>query len=139
MDKSIERLIKQIHDLSEIVNGFKSEAVQIRIVEFLLPFLELKSKSLKNTADQLDPIFSKQESSNQHVKRPGVKRVLDQVMLTDFFDTEKTIGEVLKHLNDAGNDFKATEVSGILLALTKDGRLKRYNSQVNNRFLYIRA
>ncbi|NVM65063.1 hypothetical protein FHW88_003367 [Mucilaginibacter sp. SG538B] len=139
MDKSIERLIKQIQDLSEIVNRFNSEAVQIRIVEFLLPFVELKSKPIKNTAEQLAPIVSKEEYSKQSFKRPGVKRVLDQVMLTDFFDTEKNIAEIVKHLNDAGNDFKAPEVSGILLALTKDGRLKRYNSQVNNRFLYIRA
>lgn len=140
MDKYIERLIKQIQDISDIVNGFKSEAVQIKIVEFLLPFVELKGKNLKNNVEQINSAVSPQvESSNQRVKRPGVKRVLDQVLLTDFFDTEKNIGEVLKFLNEADNDFKATEVSGILLALTKKGKLKRYNSEVNNRFLYIRA
>jgi hypothetical protein len=140
MDKPIELIVKQIEDIKDIVNGFQSEAVQIRIVESLLPFVGLKNKQTKNVADQSEAsITSPTILSRPRIKRQGVKRVLDQVMLTDFFTNERTISDVVQHLNDAGNNFKTTEVSGILLAFIREGRLRRYHSPVNNRFLYIQS
>ena len=140
MDKPIERIIKQIEDIKDIVNGFESEAVQLRIVEYLLPYVGVKNKQTKNNTDQNEAsTISPKNSSRLRVKRQGVKRALDQIMQTNFFANERTIGDVVKHLNDAGNDFKATEVSGILLAFIKEERLRRYHSPINNRFLYIQS
>lgn len=137
MDKYIERFIKQVQDISDIVIKFQSEPVQIRIVEFLLPFVEPKGKQTKNSPERNEfGVASKKKSSNSRFKKPGVKIVLDQVLLTDFFNKERTIAEIVEHLNQDGNKFKATDVSGILLAFVKKGRLIRSNNPLNNRFLY---
>jgi hypothetical protein len=140
MDKYFERLVKQLQDISEVVSAFDSEAVQLRVVDQLLPFLERNGK--RHNIDPENELASISKPSKSATapkeKKPGLKKSLMNLIEDSFFDEEKSIRDIVKQLNESGHEYVATQVSGILLTLVKDEQLARYQSSVNNRFVYIK-
>ena len=140
MDKYFERLVKQLQDISEVVSAFDSEAVQLRVVDQLLPFLERNGK--RHNIDPENELVSISKPSKSATapkeKKPGLKKSLMNLIEDSFFDEEKSIRDIVKQLNESGHEYVATQVSGILLTLVKDEQLARYQSSVNNRFVYIK-
>jgi len=141
MDKQVERLSKQLHDFSEIINGFKSEAVQIKIIEKILPHLAnwTKKPAISKPSELTDFNQHLIGSSEPTERKPGAKRILDQLLETDYFDTLKSIGDIsaycIAHFNDS---LQSSQLSGVLLTLVKDGKLVRENNESNNRYVYLK-
>jgi hypothetical protein len=146
MSKHIEKLKKQLIEISEVVNSFKSEAVQVKIIDKLFDALvesdrvdidgtELHRKSRKYRSDY-DPENYPFSSAR---KKPGATKVLNQLLSTDFFDAPQSISSIADFCKDNfSSDFKTSELSGILLKLAKENKLKRERNDGNNRFEYIR-
>jgi hypothetical protein len=147
MSKQIEKLKKQLMEISEVVNSFKSEAVQLKVVETLLDTM-LESEKLDGDSPE---VFSKRGyrsrgsddenySSARGAKKPGATKVLNQLLSTDFFDTARSISSIANYCKDNfDSEFRTSELSGILLKLAKENKLRRERSTENNRFEYIRA
>ncbi|MFC0516139.1 hypothetical protein ACFFGT_18100 [Mucilaginibacter angelicae] len=145
MSKHIEKLKKQLVEVAEVVNSFKSEAVQVRIIDRLL---EVMIESEKVDADGVE-MFSKKarklriEDEGGAIsgrKKPGATKILNQLLNTDFFDTQRSISSIANYCKDQyDSDFKTSELSGILLKLANENKLRRERSNENNRFEYIRA
>jgi hypothetical protein len=145
MSKHIEKLKKQLTEISEVVNSFKSEAVQLKIVEKLLDVLvdfdknEIESTELlnkrghrKNDYDNDNYPFA------QGRKKPGATKILNQLLSTDFFVTPRSISSIATYCKDNfDSDFKTSELSGILLKLANENKLRRERSNDNNRFEYV--
>jgi hypothetical protein len=73
-------------------------------------------------------------------KKPGATKVLNQLLSTDFFDISRSISSIANFCKDTyDSDFKTSELSGILLKLAKENKLRRERSNENNRFEYVRA
>ena len=140
MDKYFERLVKQLQDISEVVSAFDSEAVQLRVVDQLLPFLERNGRRHNIDPENEQTSISKPSKSATapKEKKPGLKKSLMNLIEDSFFDEEKSIRDIVKQLNESGHEYVATQVSGILLTLVKEEQLARYQSSVNNRFVYIK-
>ena len=146
MSKHIEKLKKQLVELSEVVNSFKSEAVQVRVVDRLLDILIELEKT-----DSDGEVFIKKGykqrgsdegsySSSKGAKKPGATKILNQLLSTDFFDTPHSISSIANYCKDNfDSDFKTSELSGILLKLANEHKLKRERSTDNNRFEYVRV
>jgi len=147
MSKHIEKLKKQLIEISEVVNSFKSEAVQVRVVDRLLDaIIELEKadaegvevfnkKGFKHRADE-DGNYS----SERGAKKPGATKVLNQLLNTEFFDKPHSISSIANFCKDNfDSDFKTSELSGILLKLANENKLKRERSHENNRFEYVRV
>ena len=147
MSKHIEKLKKQLLEISEVVNSFKSEAVQVKVVDRLLDaMIELE----KADGDGVE-IFNKRSykqrgsdegnySSLRGAKKPGATKILNQLLSTDFFDTARSISSIANYCKDNfDSDFKTSELSGILLKLANENKLRRERSNENNRFEYIKA
>jgi hypothetical protein len=147
MSKHIEKLKKQLVEISEVVNSFKSEAVQVKIIERLLDVIiegekgeadgtELLSK--KNGKFKLE---HEQENGYFHGagrKKPGATKILNQLLSTDFFHIPRSISSIATYCKDNfDSDFKTSELSGILLKLANENKLRRERSQDNNRFEYV--
>lgn len=146
MSKHIEKLKKQLVEISEVVNSFQSEAVQVRIVDRLLDaMIDAERGEGENTELHLKKTFKPRENGESHThirngKKPGATKVLNQLLSTDFFDTRHTIASIADYCKENfDSDFKTSELSGILLKLSNEHKLKRERSHENNRFEYVKA
>jgi hypothetical protein len=147
MSKHIEKLKKQLVELSEVVNSFKSEAVQVRVVDRLLDILIELEKTDGDGAEVFIKKGYKQRgsdegtySSGKGAKKPGATKILNQLLSTDFFDNPHSISSIANYCKDNfDSDFKTSELSGILLKLANEHKLKRERSTENNRFEYVRV
>jgi len=146
MSKHIEKLKKQLLEISEVVNSFKSEAVQVKVVDRLLDALV----DLEKTEGDGAEVFIKRGykpradeggySYSRGPKKPGATKILNQLLSTDFFDTPHSISSIANYCKDTfDSDFKTSELSGILLKLANEGKLRRERSNENNRFEYVRV
>lgn len=146
MSKPIEKLKKQLIEISEVVNSFRSEAVQVKIVDKLLDAMiefekndpegaEIFTKKTKQTS------IDNESNLGSHIrKKPGATKVLNQILATDFFNTAQSISSIADYCKENfESDFKTSELSGILLKLANENKLKRQKNQENNRFEYIKA
>jgi hypothetical protein len=146
MSKHIEKLKKQLIEISEVVNSFRSEAVQVKIIDRLLDAI---IESEKGDIDGID-VFNKRgrkpkagdddENFSAGRKKPGATKILNQLLSTDFFNARHSISDIAEYCKEHyDSDFKTSELSGILLKLAKENKLRRERSNDNNRFEYVKA
>lgn len=145
MSKHIEKLKKQLVEISEVVNSFRSEAVQVRIIDRLLDAIIESDKGDIENGDAFNKKGRKTRSEDDENslatgrKKPGATKILNQLLATDFFNTRHSISEIAEYCKEHyDSDFKTSELSGILLKLAKENKLKRERSNDNNRFEYVR-
>ena len=144
MSKPIEKLKKQLMEISEVVNLFQSEAVQVKVVEKLLDVMIEFEKSetdgyelFTKKGNKRPASDSENHSDSRGRKKPGATKILNQLLATDFFKTSHSISAIADYCKEQYNsDFKTSELSGILLKLAKENRLKRERNDDNNRFEY---
>lgn len=146
MSKQIEKLKKQLVEISEVVNSFQSEAVQVRVVDRLLDVMIEMEKGEGDATEIFTKRNYKPRENGEHytpmrgVKKPGATKVLNQLLSTDFFNTRHSIASIADYCKDNfDSDFKTSELSGILLKLANENKLKRERSHENNRFEYVKA
>jgi hypothetical protein len=145
MSKHIEKLKKQLLEISEVVNAFKSEAVQLKIVETLLDVMIDTEKGELEGVELFTKKGNKQrpdhDGDNDYVngrKKPGATKILNQLLSTDFFYTPRSIASIANYCKDNfDSEFKTSELSGILLKLANEHKLRRERSNDNNRFEYV--
>ncbi|MBC7401472.1 MAG: hypothetical protein H7289_16155 [Mucilaginibacter sp.] len=148
MSKPIEKLKKQLIEISEVVNAFQSEAVQVRVVDKLLDAIIefergdadgyefLAKKAFKQKAPAGNEKYNKPDGR----KKPGATKILNQLLVSDFFKIPHSISGIADYCKSKfDSDFKTSELSGILLKLAKENKLKRQRNDENNRFEYIAA
>ena len=146
MSKHIEKLKKQLMEISEVVNSFKSEAVQVKVIDKLLDAMVDLDKAEGEGAEIFSKKNYKQRPDNEShygttrgAKKPGATKVLNQLLSTDFFNTSRSISAIANFCKENfDSDFKTSELSGILLKLANEHKLRRERSNENNRFEYIR-
>jgi len=146
MSKQTEKLKKQLIEISEVVNLFKSEAVQVKIVDKLLDAIIESERTDADTDAQgkKQQRFKPEGLQIEHHagrKKPGATKVLNQLLnTTDFFNTTRSISAIADHCKtEFDSDFKTSELSGILLKLANEHKLKRERSHANNRYEYVKA
>ena len=147
MSKHIEKLKKQLLEISEVVNSFRSEAVQVKVVDRLLDAMIESEKGESESADAFNRRVrrTRQTDDDENTalngrKKPGATKVLNQLLMTDFFNSSHSISEIADYCKESyDSDFKTSELSGILLKLAKENKLRRERSNDNNRFEYIKA
>jgi hypothetical protein len=147
MSKHIEKLKKQLLEISEVVNSFRSEAVQVKIIDRLLDAMIESEKGDIEGGDVLSRRGRKirqgddeENASSAGRKKPGATKILNQLLSTDFFSARHSISEIADYCKENyESDFKTSELSGILLKLAKENKLKRERSNDNNRFEYVKV
>lgn len=156
MNKQTEKFKKQLLEISEVVNAFKSEAVQVKIIERFFTILtdfdkgdnyENSNNISQQAHGRSDRLGRDQEgnytSTRQAARidrKPGATRILQQLILSDFFDTPRTISDITMHCKSEYKAyFQTSELSGILLKLIKEHKLQRQRNLLTNRFEYVKA
>src|ERR1700743_710611 len=147
MSKHIEKLKKQLMEISEVVNSFRSEAVQVKIIDRLLDaIIESEKGDIEGTeafnrkGRKLRSGEDDESFSSAGRKKPGATKILNQLLSTDFFNIRHSISEIADYCKENyDSEFKTSELSGILLKLAKENKLRRERSNDNNRFEYVKA
>lgn len=148
MTKLDENLKTQLLELAEILNNFKSEVVQVKIAEKILDnilfevpainqdiqdFASRRAKRISPTKDWIS------EPPARERKPTGATKAMYRLLDTDFFDQPQSISAIAnKYREEFNEEFKTSEISGILLKTVKDNVLKREKNQSNKRYEYVR-
>ena len=145
MIERFSELKKNLIELASVLNQFKSEAVQLRLLELLF---DATAKS--NPKEQDDSAATKRRANGRAKKgraktsakkaaqggpsvKPkkgaggkGANATLTNLLVGDFFRTHKTIGDIIGHAKlNLARDFRANEFSGKLARLIRSGELTR--------------
>jgi len=144
MNRQIEKLKKQLTEIAEVVNSFQSEAVQVRVVDRLLDEImetERGDSEGTETFNKRGRRTARENEVNEFTqgrKKLGATKVLNQLLTSDYFKTPHSISSIADYCKEKfDSDFKTSELSGILLKLAKENRLRRERSNENNRFEYV--
>jgi len=157
----LDELQKRLKAIAEVVNAFKSEAVQLRVVEVLLgqlgvppaPANSVDSKPPKRTKRRRPS--TKTDSTANEVEKaqpqkparkaerasasPGAFTMISQLLGDGFFKTPRTISAIVAHCGTSkGHHYKANECSPALLRLLRDGKLKREKNK-DGQYEYTQA
>ena len=140
MIDDFERVKKELTELATVLNTFKSEAVQVRIVELLLginettvddetpagsPIARPMRKTKRKTTNK---VTQKEETTKPRrvATSPGPIALLSQLLAGDFFNSPKTIGDIVEHCkHNFARTIKPSDISGKLARLTRDQTLRR--------------
>ncbi|QXV65177.1 hypothetical protein INP83_19185 [Mucilaginibacter sp. 21P] len=146
MNRYIEKLKKQLTELAEVVNSFQSEAVQVKVVERLLDEMieaekgEAEGSEVFNKRARRAAADHDDNDGTNSRKKPGATKVLNQLLSSDYFRTPHSISAIAEYCREKFNsDFKTSELSGILLKLSKENKLRRERNHDSNRFEYVIA
>jgi len=148
MIQNFDQVRAQLKDLAEVLNSYKSEAVQLRLVELI--FDATARKAADSVAGKVDPappataprrrptrkratrkavtdgdlsVAPKQRSANGKL---GAKATLARLYEQGFFKTPRTIGQVVEHCDhNLAAKFKSSDFSGPLARYTREQTLKR--------------
>lgn len=147
MISNFDEVKKQLSELSEVINKFKSEAVQLRIVEIVLgngasygaigdaqndaTITPPKPRRRKATRSRIKPKAEVNgaeapNSKKSRVSGQGAVAALSELADNGFFIKPKTINDIVTHCEEKmARRFKSNEFSGKLGRLTRDGILDR--------------
>lgn len=157
----LDEMQKRLKAIAEVVNAFKSESVQLRVVEVLLgqlgahsvppqraaPAPAKRSKRRKTSAKVEPSIKASEKTRPERPTRkaarssssPGAFAMITQLVGDGFFKTPRTISAIVAHCSTSkGHHYKANECSPGLLRLLRDGKLKREKNK-DGQYEYTQA
>ena len=132
---------KELTELATVLNTFKSEAVQVRIVELLLatsesvvddkrpvrsPTARPKRKTKRKTAKKVAKKDTTTRPRRTATSGTGGTAILSQLLAGDFFSSPRTIGDIVEHSkHNLARTIRPNEISGKLARLTRNQELSR--------------
>lgn len=141
MIQNFDQLKGQLTELASVINQFKSEAVQLRVIELILtgaisnvgldkPSAPSPRKSTSKGGRRKAHTPSEPNKANSGVKKStravGPATILAELIDEKYFDKRHTISDILAHSSsNKARNFKANEFSPALARFVRDGRLKR--------------
>jgi hypothetical protein len=153
----LDELQKKLKAIADTVNAFKSEAVQLRVVDVLLGQLGADSdqsapprasktvprKSRRRREKATSAPFGEKAQPARKSPRgsgsPGAYAMINELLGGGFFKTPRTIGSIVEHCRTArGHHYKANECSPTLLRLLRDGKLTRKKNK-DGQYEYTQA
>jgi len=145
--EDIEGKKKQLAELATVLNSFKSEAVQLRLLDHLLGDGQVdgdqhsqsgKSKlSSHRRRKQPKASDAKGEGSSNAIKKQsapgnGPNATVTQLLAGEFFNKPRSIGDIVEHCkHNLARSFKANEISGKLAQLVRTRQLTRAKNTDN--------
>ncbi len=140
----------QLGELATILNAFKSEAVQLRILEVVLGKqsadkqfdspVDTEHNGKTKTRHRRTTKKAGAEASTKPKKSSsgtGAVATLAQLLSAAYFDKPRMITDIIKHCKDKlGLTFKQSNFSGPLLRMVRNGELTREKNADNSQYEY---
>jgi hypothetical protein len=136
MIENIEEVKNQLKELSDVINSFTSEAVQLRIID--LVFNAPQKGDLGGKVKQIQTLtvpHARRKRIKSKVRSLPTGRVpngqgpvstLVQLAEGVFFDNPQSIKSIIEHCEvNLARKIKQSDISGRLAKMVKEGTLKR--------------
>jgi hypothetical protein len=148
MIDNFDAMKKQLVELAGVINAFKSEAVQVRIIELILESgpaavgNDESERETKRSRPRRKPPPAK-AAKTRKAARPrkaptgqGPVAAVSQLAEGTFFDKPRTIKDILDHcVQNLARRFKANEISGKLARMARNDELTR-KKNADNQYEY---
>lgn len=157
MINNFDEIKRQLKELSGVVNAFKSEAVQLRLIELVFAGAGAKStpagvesestprtRNRKRAGRRSAPKKSTADvpKGNRPARsgaRIGAKATLSRLHEEGFFKKPRTLNDIVKHAEtNLATKLKQSDLSGPLARYVRDVKLKRSKNK-DNQYEYIEA
>jgi hypothetical protein len=153
MIKDFDVMKQQLRDLARVLNDFKSEAVQLRVVEFFFQQMGIESQDIEgrkgSDEKQKKHVIIKTKSGMKEKEkrarakrvskggRPGPGAIISQLIAEGFFKKPKLVQDIITHCQSkSGYSYKTSELSvGLVRAVRNKALQRRTNAQ--NQFEYF--
>jgi hypothetical protein len=148
--KDFESIKKQLQELAGVINGFKSEAVQLRVIELLFQRMGVKAEDLSKSGEKEGGKRKqrrKRKTSSGAEKiptqprvskggRPGPGAIIKKLILSGFFKKPKTVQDIIDHCQSKlAYTYASSELSVGLTRALRNETLKR-DKNAQNQFEY---
>ena len=153
MIDDFDNVKKELIELATVLNTFKSEVVQVRIVELLLgtnesavdeesparsPSVRPKRKTKRKTAKKVAKKDTAAKPRRAATGGTGASAMLSRLLDGDFFTSPKTIGDIVEHCkHNFARTIKPNDISGKLARLTRDQKLSRSKNS-DGKYEYVK-
>jgi len=134
----LKNLKEPLAELASVLNAFKSEAVQLKLLEFILGSATARKEPLpeeekiqRKSAQHRKPGQEAMDDTPQARRKgprggTGPSATLNELLVGDFFEKARTINDIMTHCkHNLARAFKANELSGKLTHLVRVGELER--------------
>jgi len=154
MIKNFDEVKKQLQDLSSVVNSFKSEAVQLKVVELLFQRMGVESGATEDYNDNqssknVRPAKKKVVRKHKQLKekkavgkragkdgRPGPGAIVEKLRKNGFFKTRKTVDDIRQHcIAKFAYSYRSNELSKTMTRALRNNTLER-RPNAHNQFEY---
>ena len=144
MIDNFETVKVQLKELSSVINSFKSEEVQLRIIDLIFgaepdadeesdtktPGKQAKRKRRKKTSQKKAAAGETPETADKTTiprrGRKGAVTILDELISEGYFMSRRAISDVIEYAKTQKvRTFKASDLSGPLGRFVKNGKLQR--------------
>ena len=145
MIKNLNKLKKELTELAPLINSFKSEAVQLRIVELIFQEGAEPEKKTRGKTDGKAKAAKAAEAAPARKTRAtaaaartaapakkakraksGPTAVLNQLIDEGFFKKPQAIGQIIEYAKAAKNRvIQSNQLSPVLARYVRIGKLKR--------------
>jgi hypothetical protein len=139
MLKNFDELKKQLTELAAVINLYKTESVQLKIVELVFQGTAeevpdeaetvISTKRVKRSERAPIKTGDPSESNKRPIKKSGKLGrigVLNRLLADGFFKSKKKIGDIADHCRlKLATTVKVTDLSGPLARFVRDGKLDR--------------
>ncbi len=149
MMEKLDTVKKQLSELAKVINEFKSEAVQLRVLEIFygeqtsrngsdepeITPAQRKSR-VRRTTKSKGSVATTSEKKNKAPAGKGAVASLAKLVSGSFFDKPRTIGDIVEHCKiNMARTFKPNEFSGKLGRMVDAGVLTR-KKNADNQYEY---
>lgn len=150
MIRNFDEVCKQLKELAPIINAFKSEVVQLRVVELVIGAdhgaveVEEEEKATSSHKGATKKKIAKRRSPKPKAEkkkvgsaparsgRPGGSVTLSLLIESGFFKKPKTIGAIVEHCDvNLALKYSQSDFSGPLARQVRDKVLKRQKNGDN--------
>jgi hypothetical protein len=126
MDKQTEKIRKQLFELSDAVNAFTSDAVQLKVINRIIPHLD----RLNKIEEEMPPVLPEPEGiiykplDDLQIKflkaTIPIFIALKKAVTTGYFNSGRSVTEICNYLNEKeGGPFYPREVKTYLATMVK--------------------
>lgn len=147
MIDNFDHVKKQLKELAAVINEFKSEAVQMRVVELLFQQMGFEPANTGESGDKGDKVRKKKNKSagpspkSKEKKtrakrvskggRPGPGTILNTLIEKEFFKKPRVVQDIINHCKSkTGYTYKTSELSvGLIRAIRKQSLKRSKNDQ----------
>jgi hypothetical protein len=157
MLKNIELIKTQLSELAGVINLYKSEAVQLKIVELVFKHAtsadspaddETKESQVKRRGKR-NQKSAKTEGTGPRAQntataakkkssRLGAAAALDRLLKTGFFKSKRKMADIVNQCaTKLASPIKSTALSGPLARFVKDDKLDRDKNKEDGQYEYI--